>query len=376
MILMSSPTHYKLSKQKGQGKENSEWLSDILQVKPKTSLFEPKMSSSFVAVINILYLCLCHFINSEPKRNLHSSCLDLNDGQHYLQLLTNDELSLLSRSDKELLTAPIVHVRCDSGNTIIDPSFDSGWSSYFTSFHQYTVKSAGPDLDDHSSWREWFLINELLDVQYSISPDCKKCVDDTDYMDKVYYMSGDIFSCYWPLKQLESMNHKCTADENGYSECSKCHSLVDGKTYYAPNCGSMIFNADVPIYDDHLHCMESPSPNKIPSIGMNGEFCVCYKPLGGSTDLKAANWGNHYAIDSWDDNGKDVKFDTDKEYELRQDEKSKKENDEEEPVDIQLYQSDFEHGTYRIRQPGTYTLMENIKFCLYLCVHPLHPSTA
>eukprot|EP01084_Bolivina_argentea_P283119 484800_1 len=44
---------------------------------------------------------------------------------------------------------------------------------------------------------------------------------------------------------------------------------------------------------------------------------ICYKPLA-STVIKQANWGNHYAIDSWDENNNndDIKYDNNKEKEL------------------------------------------------------------
>ena len=89
--------------------------------------------------------------------------------------------------------------------------------------------------------------------------------------------------------------------------------------------------------------------------GTNGEYCVCYKPSK-STEIKAANWGNHYAVDSWDDD-QDATFDEEKERELNQEESI-----DDERVYIKLYQNDFEHGTFRIIKSGTYTLMENIKF--------------
>ena len=46
------------------------------------------------------------------------------------------------------------------------------------------------------------------------------------------------------------------------------------------------------------------------NTGVNGEYCVCYKPSK-STEIKSANWGDHYASDSWDED-EDAKFDHDK----------------------------------------------------------------
>eukprot|EP01083_Nonionella_stella_P227713 807688_1 len=140
-----------------------------------------------------------------PKKALHSSCFDLEDGTHYLQILTNDELSVLSPSEQDYyLTAPIIHAKCNSGYTIIDPSFDNSWITYFSSFYEYKSDISGPDLDDHVTWNEWFLpslqlqkknqnpdinINNI-DITYTISPDCNTCIiNDNTYNNKVYYMS-------------------------------------------------------------------------------------------------------------------------------------------------------------------------------------------
>lgn len=221
-----------------------------------------------------------HETKGTPHKDLHSSCFDLEDGIHYLQILTNNELSLLTQSEENYLTAPIVRVKCHLGYTIIDPSFDDNWIKYFTSFHQWTSNKAGPDLDDHSSWNQWFLpsleyfdntnnkINDI-DITYTISPNCQQCIGATDstYNDKVFYMSGDIFSCYWPLNN----NIECIMEDNNYSECNKCHNKLNDKVYYSPNCGSMIYDTNTPIFKDHQRCMEDEQPNKLPSIGMR--FC-------------------------------------------------------------------------------------------------------
>ena len=82
--------------------------------------------------------------------------------------------------------------------------------------------------------------------------------------------------------------------------------------------------------------------------GTNGEFCVCYKPS--HTELKQANWDS-----------KDISEDIPSSS-LQSDTKLSMHNGLEmkeiETVAVELYQSDFEWGTYRIRKGGTYTIME------------------
>ena len=233
-----------------------------------------------VPIMSLYILCITLLITSiiapTPKKDLHSSCYDLEDGSHYLQILSNLELSLLSPSEQDYLTAPIVRVRCYNGYAIIDPNMDENWISYFTSFHDWKVNTAGPDLEDHVSWNEWFLPSQILDgIEYSISPDCRQCIGaiDESYTDKVYYMSGDIFSCYWPLNDniITNNERQCIADIDNYSGCSKCHHKMNNKMYYKDNCPSMIYDTNTPIYKDHQRCMEIQQANKLPSLGMR--FC-------------------------------------------------------------------------------------------------------
>lgn len=62
-----------------------------------------------------------------------SSCKDLEDGVHYVQPLSEEQLQSLATDDTR--TAPPVKVRCANGYTIIDPSYDSNIEEYFSSFH-------------------------------------------------------------------------------------------------------------------------------------------------------------------------------------------------------------------------------------------------
>ena len=117
-----------------------------------------------------------------------------------------------------------------------------------------------------------------IDITYTISPDCKQCIGATDpaYNNKAYYMSGDIFSCYWPLNDniITNNQNQCIMDEDGYSECAKCHNKINDKVYYAANCGSMIYDTNTPIFKNHYRCMENQQPNKLPSIGMIHDLII------------------------------------------------------------------------------------------------------
>ena len=233
--------------------------------------------------------------SSLKNKALHSSCLDLKDGQHYLQPLTDEEFHSVHASHDESTSAPIVHAKCDFGYTIIDPSFDSDWQSYFSSIHQWQVNTIGPDLDDHASWSDWFFPSRIVpqittkrtllrdhdvhesppDFVYSISPDCQKCIGahDDKYRGKAYYLSADTLGCSWPTSGLSAHSIlSCMADDSGYTDCNKCDVLTKGakqRLYYEGKCGSMIYDANSPILSSQLRCGEKAvESNKVPSLGV------------------------------------------------------------------------------------------------------------
>ena len=111
-----------------------------------------------------------------------------------------------------------------------------------------------------------------------------------------------------------------------------------------------------------------------PSIGIEGSYCVCTKPSTARTfqvstsEIQEAKQRN-------------------KEFEIKMKQEAYKEELEEKlqeddmmnvPRDhvIHLYQSDFLHGTYRIRESGVYVLMEDITFDFNAgdMNDPLHPD--
>ena len=124
----------------------------------------------------------------------------MEDGEHYLQPLSNSEYKELKGADA---VAPVVKAKCADGYTIINPKKDSNWESMFSTFHTYHVTYSGPDLNDHVTWEEWFLPSTLDDdMTFSVSEDCSTCLDtdDLDYGDQtVYYMTGDSYGMYFFL---------------------------------------------------------------------------------------------------------------------------------------------------------------------------------
>ena len=86
-----------------------------------------------------------------------------------------------------------------------------------------------------------------------------------------------------------------------------------------------------------------------PSIGTNGEFCVCVKP-NESYDAETSV----YSVD-------DATFQSAQTEYAQNHEQTAEDTGSMDDVH-ELYQSDFEDGTYRIKMSGTYKIMEDIEF--------------
>ena len=85
-----------------------------------------------------------------------------------------------------------------------------------------------------------------------------------------------------------------------------------------------------------------------PSIGNKGSFCVCVKP-NESFDAKTS-----YSVSAEDFERAVADY---------EEQHAPEEEDTSSIDDVhELYQSDFESGTYRIQKSGTYKIMEDIVF--------------
>ena len=105
-------------------------------------------------------------------------------------------------------------------------------------------------------------------------------------------------------------------------------------------------------------CGESKS-NFAPSIGSDGRFCVCAKDKSSDNNENKVTY-----MSRLDDQVSAAKKRKDK-YEKAQKQTetaTETDEDEEETKEFFLYQSDFKDGTYRIKESGIYTIMEDIVF--------------
>eukprot|EP00486_Rosalina_sp_Unknown_P004769 CAMPEP_0201570246 /NCGR_PEP_ID=MMETSP0190_2-20130828/12401_1 /ASSEMBLY_ACC=CAM_ASM_000263 /TAXON_ID=37353 /ORGANISM="Rosalina sp." /LENGTH=816 /DNA_ID=CAMNT_0047993567 /DNA_START=127 /DNA_END=2574 /DNA_ORIENTATION=- len=250
---------------------------------------------------------------------LPSGCEDLEDGFHWIRPLvdSNDEY-------------PNIYVRCNNGYTILNPSLFDFFNyhhikSLFTSYSDVTDFVASSSLNDHVTWREWYLPADD-DTVWCIAEDCHTCVEDDDFgSSSVYYMTGNYNGCLWVTKGY------CDMDPDSL-ECYECTApYVDEPV--SGLCTHMHLDADSPVNSAHDDCVGT-SYNAEPSIGTEGEYCVCYKQKE-SKMVPASKW----VIPDVDAN-------------LKQDKNTI----------VRVYNDDFKDGTYRILQPGIYKVMEDIEF--------------
>ena len=275
----------------------------------------------------------------EEVTSVPSACNDLSDGIQYIL-----PYGLYARNDY-----PLLPVRCNNGDTILDPSLSfQTYQKYFSSLYMYDVGIGGPSLDDFATWRQWFLPFENRDIkavfQYGVAEDCNSCgygnekTDDPDFpasTNNAYYMTGNFYLCAWITKG------DCDMDAETY-ECYEC-ARHGGRSdlVYPGVCSHLTTNVDTEVHEDHYQCTGN-NDNVKPAIGTNGQFCTCYKPQ--QNDLRIFQMNT-------------VDFERDVE--------ALQPPQESEPVDTSgdityLSNEDFLYGTYRITKPGIYMLTEDI----------------
>jgi len=249
---------------------------------------------------------------------LPSACNDLENGYHWIRPLSTDEVY------------PNIYVKCVDGYTMLDPSLMDFFNAHhikslFTTYSDVTDFVASSSLNDHVTWTEWFLPADDA-TKWKVAEDCSACEEADGLGDKsTYYMTGNYNGCLWVTKGY------CDMDPDSL-ECYECTAPhVDEPL--SGLCSHMLMAADQAVNAEHEECVGN-SYNQEPSIGTEGEFCVCYKPESSSI-VPASQW----ILPDFDD-GEQQSKDT----------------------VVEVYSSDFADGTYRILQPGIYQIMEDIEF--------------
>ena len=107
------------------------------------------------------------------------------------------------------------------------------------------------------------------------------------------------------------------------------------------------------VFMKNQDCSKSSDGYFKPSIGTNGRFCVCTQPTA-DVQYYSASESDLIRINSANNNNNN---DISKISSNNQKTSKTSENNI-----IRLYQADFSTGTYRITEPGTYIIMEDIEF--------------
>eukprot|EP00484_Ammonia_sp_Unknown_P020063 CAMPEP_0197030868 /NCGR_PEP_ID=MMETSP1384-20130603/10007_1 /TAXON_ID=29189 /ORGANISM="Ammonia sp." /LENGTH=1847 /DNA_ID=CAMNT_0042460297 /DNA_START=328 /DNA_END=5871 /DNA_ORIENTATION=- len=278
----------------------------------------------------------------EGSVGIRSACNGLEDGVQYI----------LPYGTFNEETAPLLPVVCNDGNTILDASLSfERYSHYFSSLYMYDVGIAGPELDDFSTWREWYLpLEDSANFIYGVSDDCSsQCLSDAKgQFDTTYYMTGNFYLCAWITKG------DCDMDAESY-ECYQCARNGGRSTSVYPGvCSHVAMSADFEVHDDHFQCTGN-NDNLKPSVGLAHQFCVCYNPT---------NSGLHesYVMDEAVYNAEIEKISAEMDATAEEEEtRSRTVMDDGSNNIVYLSNADFLHGTYRITDPGIYILSENIE---------------
>jgi len=281
-----------------------------------------------------------------------NGCGSLPDGVYDLKFVDNDDY-------------PIVSVKCSNGYAILDYTQDNNIKDYFVSWVQWHYNTVGPSNEDTSkslTWNKWFIPGNIDDeMQYIISPDCNTC-DENHHrqlyqQQTTYWMTGTIYGCFWSIKG----QHNCDVDWET-DDCYSCaygdfisnagstrHIIDDNSnaTDYEKTgiCPHSVQSANTTVTTTHDDCSQALDGSYTafhlkPSLGIEGKYCVCVKP---SKEKKILTSDSSIMDKKLDVIEEQNKFSSS-------------------VANIQLYQSDFESGTYRIQKPGTYTVMEDIMF--------------
>ena len=361
---------------------------------------------------------------------LENSCVGKPNGYHYLKLADQRTVSsfasTLAHSDDSSQNYnnkkyPVVRVKCDNEYIILNLHQEPELREYFTSFLKWQSFVSGPSNTHVVNWEQWYLPNEELNkdeqeldeyigkqsaTSYIISPDCSSC-DIKNHRqihneNTVYMMTGTMFGCFWRFlgehnfdEDLQSQqcffNPSYDRGQMNLNEMGELtpFALDDRSSIddwdHSGVCAFNVRQSNFKILSQtHDMCtvdfsgedefnMEMGYHLK-PSIGIDGKHCVCVKPSKkkyfqiATSELQAAQQRNQNFL-------KKQKQD---EYKQELEDELKKDDIMNVPTDkiIYLYQSDFEHGTYRIRESGTYIVMEDIIFDFNAgdINDPLHPD--
>ena len=308
------------------------------------------MATAFFLILSLLIYAI--FAKDDTMHTtIHSSCNDIRvNGLYYI---------------KPLPDLPILPVICSNGYSMLDASLDANLQSYPSHLSSWDYGRTNTDhilsqLDDLSTFREWFIASDK-NTKFRVAPRCNECIGGEFGNNTVYYIDSHTF-CFSAavmngcIEDSESVNYHIES-------CNQCDvGTFDEESGKWIKCEAVHMSADQSINHDHLQCV-AHGLTFHPVLSLNRAACTCYQPRSEQqtaykvliselplvTSSKSEMHSNGFYI------ADTIRFDP-------------LWNTEETAADLRdsnffhLYQSDFEDGTFRIKQSGTYIIMEDIVF--------------
>jgi len=192
-----------------------------------------------------------------------------------------------------------ISAKCDMTNrgwTIINPQKDANWYQYFSTYR--TVASNTMIIPNvlpiQNSWKSWFIMDKPETV-YRLSADCNTCLQDypsneaytiyrrlngttengtnssRERKNYGYYITGDYFGCGY-------LNTKC-GENPTTANCSICDEGKLGTPSHS-SCRHWALEAD------YSYAYDCATGNwcVAPTIGIAGNYCVCYRSIAFGED--------------------------------------------------------------------------------------------
>jgi len=276
-----------------------------------------------------------------------NSCADLEDGEQLIKLLDGDDY-------------PLIKVKCSNGYAILDYSLDNEISSYFTSFEQWHISIAGAAQAEHINLQEWFIPDDG-NTKYLVSESCDVCDESIQEHGTTngYYMNANVFGCFvfprgmpdcdFDIDTLEC--HSCFTSA-GFSKIYRTEDGADD-AIASGACMTLIRPSLAQVDRTFDECTAQTTTGYKPTIGTDGKYCLCVQ----------SSTTQYFSIDSSVITTKEATLETITETATKEEEEeASKQEAGWNYKTTYLYSADFSKGTYRIQEPGTYILMDDIEF--------------
>ena len=307
-------------------------------------------------------------LDDSTTTTIYSSCANTEqDGLYYIKPSPN--LGILA-------------VICSNQYAMIDGSLDINLNvlpNFLTSYdyERVTTDHLLSGLDDLSTYRQWLLFADE-NTKFNVAPNCISCQSGQFGDNTVYYIDSHSY-CFSAIPDsgcIDDIENPMYYQES----CNQCDSGIFDTNGLFTKCYATQMDADHLINHDHDSCVAHGLTFR-PTISNIRDACTCFKNLedddgvityqvsindlpliSSSYDTMTDKYGIKYIADNiqfdplWTPSLTNNPSAADKRAAALAD------IDNRETNIVYLYNNDFEQGTYRIKESGTYIIMEDIVF--------------